>query len=355
MSTRFERHVAAILTLALLAAGGCGRKTRPLVPDSPRPEIIKELKAVTRDTAAVLSWPIPNRNVEGKSMGPGDIERFRIYRAEIGRDQKRARYRLLTEIDMANPTPAEVRGNMVIWTDKTLKYGLVYGYRVRALSARGGVSLPSTEVRISPLRSLAMPKGLIARGADSSNVITWEPVTTRMDGSQYDGFVGYNLYRTTEQGRYEESPLNKEPLRTPSYKDAAVAINKAYYYMVRSVDSPALPWHESPDSNEATATPRDLSPPDRPTGLTVVPGVNRAFLTWNENKERDLAGYYVYRSLKSGRDFERITEKKLTRTIFSDDTAKSGFTYYYAVTAVDQTGNESARSEEKKASLEKMR
>jgi len=125
--------------------------------------------------------------------------------------------------------------------------------------------------------------------------------------------------------------------------------------MVRSVDSPALPWHESPNSDTATATPRDLTSPDRPTGLTVVPGVNRAFLTWNENKERDLAGYYVYRSLKSGRDFERITERLLTRTIFSDDTAKSGSTYYYAITAVDQAGNESSRSQEKKAYLEKLR
>ncbi len=56
--------------------------------------------------------------------------------------------------------------------------------------------------------------------------------------------------------------------------------------MVRSVDSPALPWKESLDSEEVSATPRDMTPPARPTGLTVVPGVGRAFLTWNENKEQ---------------------------------------------------------------------
>jgi fibronectin type 3 domain-containing protein len=125
--------------------------------------------------------------------------------------------------------------------------------------------------------------------------------------------------------------------------------------MVRSVDSPALPWKESLDSAEASATPRDLTPPDRPTGLTVVPGVNRVFLTWNENKERDLAGYRVYRSTRSGRDYERLTDTLLVRTTFSDLTAKSGVTYYYVVTAVDKAGNESAWSEAKKAYIEKLR
>jgi fibronectin type 3 domain-containing protein len=114
-----------------------------------------------------------------------------------------------------------------------------------------------------------------------------------MDGSRYDGFVGYNVYRSAERGRIEKTPFNKEPLRTTSYKDTTAVNGKTYYYRIRSVDSPALPWRESLDSEEVSATPRDLTPPERPKGLTVVPGVNRVFLSWNENSERDLAGYYV--------------------------------------------------------------
>jgi fibronectin type 3 domain-containing protein len=176
-----------------------------------------------------------------------------------------------------------------------------------------------------------------------------------MDGSSYDGFVGYNLYRGTEKDRYEDLPLNNEPLRTNSFKDAAVANDRTYYYMVRAVDSPARPWKESLDSEEVSATPRDTTPPARPTGLTVVPGVGRAFLTWNENKERDLAGYHVYRSTRSGRDYTRLTDKVISRTTFSDETAKQGAVYYYRVTAVDRAGNESKGSEEKMASIEKLR
>jgi fibronectin type 3 domain-containing protein/predicted small lipoprotein YifL len=355
MNIRTRFFFTACLLLVLTAAVACGRKTPPQVPDSPRPEVIKDIKVITRDNVAFLSWPLPTHNIEGRSILPSDIQRFRIYRAEIGTDTKKARYKLYAEINMANPSPAEVRNGMVLWSDQNLKYGHAYGYRVRVMSVRGGVSQMSDEVRIAPLLSLAIPKDLAAQGGDSSVKLSWAPITTRMDGSRYDGFIGYNLYRGTEKGRYDDLPLNKEPLRTNSYKDTAVANDNTYYYMVRSVDSPALPWKESLDSEEVSATPRDMTPPARPTGLTVVPGVGRAFLTWNDNKEHDLAGYHVYRTLRSGRDYERLTDKVITRTTFSDETAKQGAVYYYMITAVDRAGNESTRSEEKVASIETLR
>ena len=146
------------------------------------------------------------------------------------------------------------------------------------------MSQPSEEVRVAPLLSLAAPKMLSAIGGDSHIVLAWDQVTTRADGSRYDGFVGYNVYRGTVSGRYDETALNKEPVRTNSYKDTAVVNDKMYYYIVRAVDSPMLPWKESLDSPEASAMSRDLTPPERPAGLTVVPGVGRVFLTWNENK-----------------------------------------------------------------------
>jgi fibronectin type 3 domain-containing protein len=341
--------------LLLTTTGACGRKTAPLVPDSPRPEAVKDIKAENRDTVTVLTWPIPTRNIEGRSMGAADIRSFRIYRAEAVADRKLGRYKPYVEFALANPSPAKVLDGKVFWTDSRLQYGLVYGYRIRAVSVRGGVSPWSDEVRVAPLMSVAIPSGLTAQGGDSSILLSWEPVTTRMDGSHYEGFVGYNIYRGTEKGRYGESALNKEPLRTNAYKDATVANDRTYYYMVRSVDSPALPWKESLDSAEASATPRDQTPPAKPTGITVVPGVNRVFLTWNENKERDLAGYRVYRSTRIGKDYELLTEKLLNRTTFSDVSVTGGVTYYYVVTAIDRAGNESAWPEGKKAYIEKLR
>ncbi len=347
--------VFVCIALFLTIAASCGRKTEPLTPPSPRPEAVKNVTVVARDAVAFLSWPVPTKNVEGKSMSASEILGFRVVRAELESDKRKPRYKVIADIDMAKPEPAEVRGGKVYWSDRNIRYGVVYSYRVRAVSTRGGVSQYSEEARVAPLLSIAAPKDLRAVDGDSHTVLTWEPVTTRADGSAYSGFVGYNLYRGTEKGMHDEAPLNKEPLRTTTYRDTGVENNKTYFYFVRAVDSPTVPWQESLDSNETSATPRDLTPPARPTGLTVVPGIGRIFLTWNENKERDLAGYYVYRSRGSAKRLERITEKPINRTTFSDETVKAGVVYYYAVTALDQSGNESAMSKEYRAIAETVK
>ncbi len=349
------RIAAGLLLPALVVAGGCGRKTDPLTPASPRPEAVQDIRVAVRDRIAFLTWPVPTRNVEGKPIGLADIAAFRIYRAEIEKDRRRPRYRELAEINMADPAPATVRDGVVSWSDTTLQYDRVYGYRIRAYSTRGGVSLPSEEVRAAPLLSLAAPAGVAASAGDGVVTVTWEPVTLRTDGTVHQGFIGYNIYRGTERGRTAAAPLNREPVRTTSFTDTAVENGKAYYYRLRSVDSPVPPGKESLDSDEVTAAPRDMTPPGPPAGITVVPGVGRVFLTWNENKERDLAGYHVYRSTRSGREFVRLTEKVLNRSTFSDETVQQGMTYYYAVTAVDRSGNESARSKEQRTYTEKVR
>ena len=83
-----------------------------------------------------------------------------------------------------------------------------------------------------------------------------------------------------------------------------------------------------------------------------MPGVGRVLLSWNENKESDLAGYHVYRSTKHGRNYDRLTDKLLLRTTYSDETVAEEMTYYYVVTAVDQSGNESEYSHEIKVTVE---
>jgi uncharacterized protein len=353
MKTRY-RWCVAVCLLALAAASACGRKTNPLVPDSPRPEAIKAIKAVSRGGVVYLTWQMPTRNIEGKGMNPSNVRKIFIDRAEPSQDHKKARYKRTAEIDVENLPPSLLRNNVATWADEHVRYGQTYAYRLRAASAHG-VSPWSEPVQIVPQASLAAPKGLAAARGDSNVRLTWEPVRTLLDGGPSEGFIGYNIYRGTDKGIHDDTPLNKEPVTATSYKDTTAVNEHTYYYIVRAVDGPAPDGRESPDSEEVSATPRDLTPPARPTGLTVVGGVGRVFLTWNENHEADLAGYRVYRSTRSGRGYARLTEKPLNRTTFSDEGVRGGTVYYYVVTAVDRSGNESARSAEKKASVEKLR
>ena len=58
---------------------------------------------------------------------------------------------------------------------------------------------------------------------------------------------------------------------------------------------------------------------------------------------------------KSGGEYERLTKTPRNRTTYSDETVRQGTTYYYVVTAVDKSGNESARSKEQRTYTEKLR
>ena len=65
-------------------------------------------------------------------------------------------------------------------------------------------------------------------------------------------------------------------------------------------------------------------------------------LAWERSVESDFRGYNVYRSTGDG-PFEKIASLIDVPT-YSDREVKTGTRYRYAVTAVDQVGNESPRS-----------
>jgi len=73
-------------------------------------------------------------------------------------------------------------------------------------------------------------------------------------------------------------------------------------------------------------------------------------LAWDPNTDTDLAGYRVYRSEQSGVFAPPSNNSSLlTTTSFTDSTVQQGHTYYYAVTAVNTSGLESAYSSQVQA------
>jgi hypothetical protein len=86
----------------------------------------------------------------------------------------------------------------------------------------------------------------------------------------------------------------------------------------------------------------DFVPPSAPRGLSTSTGDNFIELFWDTNPEPDVAGYNVYVSSTYDGPYDLIGSSE--DAYYVDRGAKNGNKYYYAVTAYDYDGNESALS-----------
>jgi outer membrane protein assembly factor BamB len=97
-----------------------------------------------------------------------------------------------------------------------------------------------------------------------------------------------------------------------------------------------------------TVNPADGSQgPQTPTGLQVRPAEDGGSLrlTWEAVSDGNLVGYNIYRSSQNGSGFELVnTEGYVTDISFLDTGLSDGTTFYYRVTAVDDSNNESLPS-----------
>ncbi len=73
-------------------------------------------------------------------------------------------------------------------------------------------------------------------------------------------------------------------------------------------------------------------------------GVDKMLIRWNASPSSDVVGYRVYRSTSATGPFTRATPDVVTHTMFTDAGLAPNTRYYFAVTAVDGSWNESAFS-----------
>jgi hypothetical protein len=75
-----------------------------------------------------------------------------------------------------------------------------------------------------------------------------------------------------------------------------------------------------------------------------------ADLSWTPSTST-VVGYNTYSSTVSGGPYNRLTSSPAAGTSYTDSTVQAGKTYYYVVTPVDSSGNESAKSSEVSATI----
>jgi hypothetical protein len=134
--------------------------------------------------------------------------------------------------------------------------------------------------------------------------------------------------------------------------DRDAPLDHVYRYTVERVLRVDVDHHAleiaGPRSQSFTVDAKDKFPPAVPAGLAVVADEQNHTLdlSWTPDTDPDLAGYVVYRrDVTAGTGAERISGKGLiVPPSFEDKAVIPSHRYAYAVSAVDQDGNESARS-----------
>jgi fibronectin type 3 domain-containing protein len=160
---------------------------------------------------------------------------------------------------------------------------------------------------------------------------------------------GFFVYRRTGDTPYG-APLLEEPVERRNLGDGGAPRGATVCYVVRAVAS-TEPLIESAPSNEACVEVRDVSAPATPDGLAVLPREGGLELLWSPSGEPDLAGYRIYRIGPSGQR-ERVAEVGGDRSSWVDRSVQPAVVYRYALSAVDQAGNESELSETVEGSLQ---
>jgi fibronectin type 3 domain-containing protein len=177
------------------------------------------------------------------------------------------------------------------------------------------------------------PSNLTATSGDSQVSLSWATTATANS---------YTIERSTNSGG-PYAPI--ATLAANTYLDSTVSNGSTYYYVVRAanmIGSGAV-------SSQVSTFPCPSSAPSVPGSVEISSGGGDfdpfyggaiAIVSWAPVV--NAAGYNVYRST-DGISFSELTSSPQSGTQFTDLGISDGSTYYYAVTAVNPSG-ESAQS-----------
>jgi len=181
------------------------------------------------------------------------------------------------------------------------------------------------------------PTGLVATATGSYSIdLDWD------DNTEPD-LAGYKVYRDTVSGFTPDGGNFVADATSSLYSDTGLTATTTYYYRVTAVDNSSNESDPSIQADATTLSGSDTTPPEAPTGLVATAtGSYSIDLDWDDNTEPDLAGYKVYRDTVSGftPDGGNFVADA-TSSLYSDTGLTATTTYYYRVTAVDNSSNES--------------
>ncbi|HEY7615901.1 MAG TPA: hypothetical protein VH744_03790 [Terriglobales bacterium] len=74
------------------------------------------------------------------------------------------------------------------------------------------------------------------------------------------------------------------------------------------------------------------------------PGAHSVLLSWTGSTSPNITGHNIYRGTTSGGPYTKLNPSLVSTTSYTDNTVQNGVTYFYVVTAVNNSNSESGFS-----------
>ncbi len=359
----------------LILVLACGKRGDPRPPVPVIPKATGDLVVTQRANKLILSWSYPALTTAGKTLI--NIRRVSVYRyqeeipatptasapastpvpavapvvaqlppappltaAQFGKLSHR-----LDSIEGAN-LPASTTGAKLVYEDSVPRSSsgrpvrLTYAVVTEGFNAKSDWS---NMVSIVPLDVAVAPENLAASPNAKGVTLTWSVPTKSVTGNSKPAIAGYNIYRSAKGQALDPFalPVNPSPVAKNEYTDTPPY--GTYEYRMTAVAAAGPPRIESDHSAPVEATFKDLVPPPPPASVTALVETKSVRLVWDVVDAPDLAGYNIYRTEKAGR-VKFTYGLPIKQTFFLDESLLPGIEYYYSVTSVDKSGNESAET-----------
>ncbi len=228
--------------------------------------------------------------------------------------------------------------------DEELKFVLATTSRVV-----GSIDLKKISVKPDDPALLTSLKKNDKSESKSENV---KPVSEKPEEKKIENKKPEKESPEKEQPEKESGELLKNSdfneIKTLYYDDTKFTFGTAYCYCISS----GVKWnggmYESALSEPVKVIPVDNYPPGTPAGLYSLARLDSITLIWKPNTEKDLAGYNIYRQEGENGTPVKLNEKIFTDTEYVDTPPMSDESYFYYVTAVDNSAGANESSPGKK-------
>lgn len=219
--------------------------------------------------------------------------------------------------------------------DVGLKNGQGYVYQVVAVDYLGNESARSVPVSVVP-KDLTPPvpiRRISASWKKSKGVeLKWALSASR-------NVLAYHVYRSSgKDAPFEQvwTGGKKDTL----FLDSRLTEGTTYSYYVVALNDAGI----RSNSSRASVLVPDVTPPVAPQGLTIAVDTGKITLRWAGIPQKDIRGFRIYRSIDN-REFTQLVAEPIQEQVFVDkQPARAGNRFFYRVTAVDRSFNESLPS-----------